>query len=178
MKTGKKRAAATAKRAKKLIAKDNSNRRNYQCQMAAKPGESHATVSRVLRGAGVCPLKNVSVARNTESERTKRVRIANGMLAAYAAGMETCAIHRPVETRGYRDAYGKSTKKGGVIEELRKPIRQRARGVMVHITATSAEGGAALKPHFVNPEEEAAAEYSVSMLKTDLMPQVATSAPE
>ena len=65
-----------------------------------------------------------------------------------------------------------------MIEELRQPIRQRAPRVMVHIAVAAANGGTVLNPHFVDPGEKMTAEYSVSMLKTDAMPQVATSAAE
>ena len=87
--TGRKRTAATAKRAKKLLAKDNSTCQNSQRQMAAKLGVSHSTVSRVLKDVGVRPLKHVRVVHNTETKRAKRVRIANDILAAHTAGMKT-----------------------------------------------------------------------------------------
>ena len=74
--TGRKRAEATAKRAKKLLAKDNSDRQNPQGQMAAKLGVSHVAVSRTLKDAGARPLEHVRVARDAETKRAKRVRIA------------------------------------------------------------------------------------------------------
>ena len=88
---------------------------------------------------------------------------------------DTCARFNPQNERKY---YSKLAKKDEEVGELRKPIRQHAPGVMVRITVTAAEGGTAPKPRSVEPKKRMTAEFYVSMQQTDVMPQVATVAPE
>ena len=128
--------------------------------------------------------------RNGETKRAKRARIADEILGLYSSGMrtkrvlwsdetwvdrDTCARFNPQNERKY---YSKGTKKDAVLEDLRKPVRQRTPGIMVHISVTAAGGGAMLKPHFVDPKKKMTADYYTSMLKTDVFPQAAALFPE
>ena len=81
----------------------------------------------------------------------------------------TCARYNP---QNDRMNYHKSTQKDSVSEELKKPLKQRTPGVMVHITVCSANGGVLLKPHFLPKNQTMTADYYCNMLESDSPPQI------
>ena len=86
-----------------------------------------------------------------------------------------CARFSPQNDRMY---YHKSTQKDSVSEELKKPLKQRTPGVMVHITVCSANGGLLLKPHPLPENQTMAADYYCNMLESDVFPQIEGVLPE
>ena len=90
-------------------------------------------------------------------------------------GENTCARYNPQNDRMY---YRKSTQKDSVSEELKKPLKQRTPGVMVHITVCSANGGVLLKPHFLPKNQTMTADYYCNMLESDVFPQIEGMLPE
>ena len=135
------------------------------------------------------PLKHVKTTVSTVAKKKKRANKAVEILGMYADGMRTnqifwsdetwvdqdsCARYNPQNDRMY---FPKDQKKDDNLDKLIKPIRQRAPGIMVHITVTSAGGGQVLKPFFVDPGETMTAKYYIRMLKTDTLRQIATIVP-
>ena len=173
--SGKKMNQENAKKVKKMLKSDNSTATNSQRLMAAKLGCSQFTVNRIVKKIGLRPLKHVKTTHNSETKKAKRERIAREIVSMYADGMRTkrvfcadetwvdentCARYNPQNDRKY---YHKSVSKDSVIEELRKPIKQRTPGIMVHITVSSAQGGLLLKPHFVPSGTTMTAAYYCAM---------------
>ena len=154
--------------------------------MAELLNVSQSSVGRITRKVCSKPFKMVKTTHDTETKRRKRERIAGEVLQMYAGGMrskrifwsdetwvdkDTCKRWNPQNDRRY---YPKGTAKDAVLDDLRAPLRQRSAGVMVHITVSSARQGVVLKPHFVDPKKTMTAEYYVSMLTTDVFPQIST----
>ena len=187
----KKVSDANAKKVKKFLKKDKSAMTNSTRLLAAKVGVGRTTVQTIIsKKLQMRPLKHVKVTHNTAAQRSKRKKLAQSILEMYRGGMRTYRIFWSDETWVDQDSrarynpqnerlyFPKSDKKDEHIEELRKPLRQRTPGIMVHITATSASGGALLKPHFVERGKTMTSDYYCSMLQSDVLPQVAVHVPE
>ena len=108
--------------------------------------------------------------RDAEAKRAGRWRLAGEILQLYAGGMrtkrifcsdetwvdrDTCRRFNPQNDRAY---FPKGVKKDDMLGDLRAPPRQRALGIMGRISASPAQHGVLLEPHFGDPEKNATAE--------------------
>ena len=86
-----------------------------------------------------------------------------------------CARYNPQNERLY---YPKDTKKDAAIESLYKPQKQRAPGVMAHLTVSAANGGAMLKRHFAPHGQTMTGAYDAGMFEADAFRQIDAAAPD
>ena len=144
------------KKVKKMIKKDNSAASVSNRLLADKIGRSRETARKITKACNVRPLKHVKQTHNSETKMAKRKKLSGELLDMYKEGMRTkrifwsdetwvdentCARYNPQNDRKY---YDKSVSKDSVIEELKKPAKQRTPGIMVHITVCSAMWGVLL----------------------------------
>ena len=183
-------AKSAGKKVKKLLKKSNSTVDNSTRSMAAKLGVSHSTASRILKKENVRALKHVKTTHNAETKMAKRTRVAGEILERYGNGMKSSRIFWPDETQVDADTcarfnsqnerlyFSGGKKKDSVLDKLTKPRRQRAPGILIHLTADAAGGGIMLKPHFAKPNTTVTAATYVGLLRTDVFPQIAAVMPE
>ena len=145
----------------------------------------HSSASRILKKENVRALEHVQTTRSTETKMAKRTRVAGEILEMFGngtqssrtfwsdetqVGADTCARFSPQNEMLY---FFGERKKDIVLGKLAKLRRQRAPGVLIHLTVSAAGGGFAPKPHFVKPSTAVTAATCVDLLRPDVFPQIA-----